>query len=116
MASAAHSLRGPGRRPHAVLPARGALGNAADITTGPPREKPVEAQYANLRARMERRGFVRSRRPGYRGVKSAQSVATLSQLTPIQLVNCDGHSATRLVSRHLSNILLRRRTIGTLIP
>ena len=56
-----------------------------------------------------------SRRPGYRGVATAQSVATLSQLAPMRLVFRDGHSTTRSASRHLSNQLLRRRTVGTLI-
>ena len=53
--------------------------------------------------------------PGYGGVAIAQSVATLSQLAPMRLVIRDWHSPTRSASRYLSNQLLRRRTVGTLI-
>ncbi len=57
-----------------------------------------------------------SRHPGYGGVASAQSVATLSQLAPMWLIFRDGHSMTRSASRHLSDQLPRRRTVGKLIP
>ena len=55
-----------------------------------------------------------SRRPGYEGVASAQSIATLSQLAPMRLVFRDGHRMTRSASCHLSDQLPSRRTVGTL--
>ena len=56
-----------------------------------------------------------SRRPGYGGVASAQSVATLSQPAPMRLVFRDCQSTKHSASRHLSNQLPSRRTVGTLI-
>ena len=56
-----------------------------------------------------------SRRPGYGGVATVQSVATFSQLAPMRLVKRDYHSTTGSASCHLSNQLPRRRTVGTLI-
>jgi hypothetical protein len=56
-----------------------------------------------------------SPRPGYRGIAISLSVATLSQLAPMRPVFRDRHSTPRSASCHLSNQLLRRLKVGTLI-